>query len=192
MRNIILITVLLASLFAAENINAQAKKIDTTAYFGEAGYRVSCTNKKEDDNFISIMPKNFKNTARDITFGVRGRLTSIIVDDLNDDGFPDLMLIVYSGPKHEIATIYGISSKENTELAQVYFPDVYSDSKLREGYKGYDEFTIVAGSLLRSYPIFKPTDTDKPTGGTRVVQYKIVTGERGGLTFKALRNYEKP
>jgi hypothetical protein len=47
------------------------------------------------------------------------------------------------------------------------------------------------GILTQSFPIYLPTDTDAPTGGTRVVQYNIVKGEKGNLNFKVLRSYEK-
>ncbi len=183
----------LASVLVAFCAQAQNKKIDTTASFGDAGYRVSCTNKKEDENIVNIVPKGFKNTARDITVAIKGKLISIIVDDLNDDGFPELLLCYFSGAKLEMGNIYGVSSSGNNELLPIAFPDLYNDPKLRVGYKGHDEFTIMAGSLMRSFPIYKPEDTTTPTGGTRVIQYKImpVPNRADVLTFKVLRSYEK-
>lgn len=191
MLNITTFTFFLASLFST--VYAQNKKIDTTAMYGDVGYHVTCNNKKEDDNGVTISPKGFKNTVRDAAFPIRGRLTKIIVDDFNDDGFPDLLLCIYNWQNHEKGSIYGISSKENASMLPVSFPDIYSDPKNREGYKGQDEFTVTVGSLLRSFPIFKPTDTDKPTGGIRVMQYKIVhsTEHSDALVFKLLRSYEK-
>ena len=180
----------LANLCITMNIDAQIQKIDTTAFFGVAGYRVTCSNKKEDANQVSISPKKFKNTVRDVSFMVKGKLTKILVDDLNDDGFPDLLLCLYSGVKNEKGTIVGIYSNE-TAIMPVAFPDIYEDAKLREGYKGQDEFTIMVGSLMRSFPIFKPTDTDTATGGTRVIQYKIVPNAEKRMTFNVLRTYMK-
>ena len=183
-------TFALANLFILKGIDAQMQKIDTTAFFGVAGYRVTCSNKKEDINQVSISPKKFKNTVRDVSFAVKGKLAKILVDDLNDDGFPDLLLCLYTGAKSEKGTIVGIYSNE-TAIMPVAFPDIYDDPKLREGYKGQDEFTIIMGSLLRSFPIFKPTDTDTATGGTRVIQYKIIPDAERRMSFKVLRTYMK-
>ena len=180
----------LANLFTSINIDAQVQNIDTTAFFGVAGYRVTCSNKKEDANQVSISPKKFKNTVRDVSFMVKGKLAKILVDDLNDDGFPDLLLCLYTGVKNEKGTIVGIYSNE-AAIMPVAFPDIYDDPKLRDGYKGYDEFNIIMGSLLRSFPIYKPTDTDTATGGTRVIQYKIIPDAEKRMSFKVLRTYMK-
>ena len=110
---------------------------------------------------------------------------------MNDDGFPDLLLCVYSGDKYEKGTILGIYSSENTSLMGASFPDIYDDPKLREGYKGHDEFTTMVGSLLRSFPIYKAGDTDTATGGTRVIQYKIMPDAEKRMVFKVLRTYIK-
>ena len=77
---------------------SQIKKVQekirekTTAFFNNSGYRVTCSNKKDDANNITISPKKFKNTVSDASFDIKGRLVKILVDDLNDDGFPDLLL----------------------------------------------------------------------------------------------------
>ena len=69
---------------------------------------------------------------------------------------------------------------------------VYNDQKLSEGYKGHDEFTLMLGTLVRTFPVYKTGDTDTPTGGKRVVQYKIMNDENGRMVFKVLRSYDKP
>ena len=178
------------ALIYAASVSAQFKKIDTTAKLGDAGYRVSCNNKKDDENSLSISPVGFKG-ARPIYFNIKGKVSKIIVDDLNDDGYPDLLVLIYTGANNEIGNVVGITSNQNTDIMPVFFPDIYNDPKLREGYKGHDEFAVVVGTLLRTFPIYKPGDTDTPSGGKRVVQYKIDKGENGRLTFKMLRTYEK-
>jgi len=182
---------LIAGLALAQISNAQFRRVDTTAKLGDVGYHVICNNKKTDVNSLYIAPIGFKNTAHPAYFNLKGRISQIAVDDLNDDGFPDLLVFVYTGDSSILGNVVGVASSNNDEMLPVYFPDIYNDPKLREGYKGHDEFKVMVGSLLRTFPIYKPGDTDIPTGGKRVIQYKIVPGERGGLTFKALRSYEK-
>ena len=190
MRYTTILSFALVSFFMPVCVKAQGVKIDTTAFYGNAGYRVTCSNKKDDANEVTISPKKFKNTVRDVSFTVKGRLTKILVDDLNDDGFPDLLLCVYTGAKFEKGTIVGIYSSD-AAIMPAGFPDIYDDPKIREGYKGHDEFTIVVGSLLRSFPIYKPEDTDTATGGTKVIQYKIIPDANKRMVFKVLRSYVK-
>jgi hypothetical protein len=76
-------------------------------------------------------------------------------------------------------------------LVAASFPDIYSNPALREGYKGHDAFSSLMGTLMQSFPVYKPGDTDTATGGTRVIQYDLGKAENGGLTFQVLRSYEK-
>ena len=191
MGNITILSFLLAGLFGTVHVQAQARKIDTIASFGSAGYRVTCSNKNESENQVSVSPKGFGKEVTDLSFAIKGRLRKILVDDLNSDGYPDLIICIYGGVNGEMGNIAGIASSGNTSLVPVHFPDIYGNPKLSEGYKGHDEFTIMIGTLLQSFPIYKPGDTDTPTGGTRVIQYKTVSGENGNLTLKVLRSYEK-
>jgi hypothetical protein len=190
MRNVIILFFAFAALFARGSVHAQVKKIDTTASFGGIGYRVQCNNKSSDDNLVAITPKGFGKDVRDISFSIRGKLHKILVDDLNEDGFPDLLLCVYNGPNGELGNIVSVASGGTNSLIPVKFPDIYSDPKLSEGYKGHDQFTVLVGTLLQSFPVYKTGDTDTPTGGTKVIQYKMMKAENG-YTFKVLRSYIK-
>src|SRR5689334_3887575 len=102
MRNITTLSFLFAGLFAAVSAQAQTKKMDTTATFGGIGYRVSCNNKNADQNDVNISPKGFGKDVTDMAVTIKGRLQKILVDDLNEDGFPDLVLCFYNGPKGEL------------------------------------------------------------------------------------------
>jgi hypothetical protein len=186
----IFLPLLFASLFATIKIKAQVRKIDTTAGFAGFTYRVSCNNKNGVENVVAISPKGFGKDIRDIAFNIKGQLHKILVDDLNEDGYPDLLLCVYNGPNGELGNIAAVASNGNNSLLPVKFPEIYSDPKLSEGYKGHDEFSVLVGTLMQSFPVYKAGDTDTPTGGTKVIQYKMVKAENG-YTFKALRSYMK-
>jgi hypothetical protein len=118
-------------------------------------------------------------------------LRKILIGDLNGDGYPDLILCIYSGANGEMGNVAGIASSGNASLVPVYFPDIYSNSKLREGYRGNDEFTVMMGTLFQSFPVYTSGDTAVATGSKRVIQYNITKGENGNLTFKVLYSYEK-
>ena len=81
------LSILFTVLFSMANAQVPGRKIDTTAFLGNtAGYRVTCNNKTENENTVTIYPKGFKNEAREVSFTMRGRLRKIIVDDLNEIG----------------------------------------------------------------------------------------------------------
>jgi len=190
MGNITTLSFLFAGLFATVSAQAQVRKIDTTAGFSGVSYRVSCNNKNADENNVTISPKGFGKDVSDILLTIKGRLHKILVDDLNEDGFPDLVLCFYNGPNGELGNITSIASNGNNSLVPVTFPDIYTDQKLSEGYKGHDEFAVLVGTLQQSFPFYKTGDTDTPTGGTKVIQYKMEKVENR-YTFKVLRSYFK-
>ena len=124
-------------------------------------------------------------------FFARGRVTGAQIDDLNTDGFYDLVVYVYSGPSGEFGTVYALMSQENKSLLPVLLPDPMLDGKINQGYKGYDEFSMLDGTILRKFPIYKTGDEKgKPTGGFRVVQYQTVRDEQQVYKFQVLRTYE--
>lgn len=172
-------------------INAQVKKIDTIAALGGVSYHVTCNNKSETENSVTVSPKGLGKDINDFAVNVKGRLRKIIVDDVNGDGYPDLIFCVYGGANGDMGNIAAVTTSGNNSITPAYFPDIYSNPKISQGYKGHDEFTTMMGTLTQSFPIYLAADTDTPTGGTRVVQYNIERGEKGSLNFKVLRSYEK-
>ena len=185
------ILLLLAAIIISVSSRAQVKKIDTTASIGSISYRVICNNKNENDNQVSVTPKGLGKDVNDFSLNIKGRLRKILVDDLNADGYPDLVLRVYGGANGDMGNIAVITTNGNNTIQPAYFPDIYGNPKISQGYKGHDDFTVMVGTLTQSFPIYLPTDTDTPTGGTRVVQYNIEKNEKGNLSFKVLRSYEK-
>jgi hypothetical protein len=176
--------------FSAATSDAQSKKFDTTVKIGDEGYRVVSNNKNADKNEVTVTPVNLKFEGTNPSFMVYGKITKTFTDDFNDDGRPDLIICVYSGDNGEIGTIIGIAYNADKTLEPIYFPDVYLDAKLRDGYKGHDVFSDLTGTLLRKFPIYLQGDApDKPTGGIRTVQYKVMQ-DNGHLSFKVLRSYD--
>ena len=176
-------------LFTALHVQSQTKKFDTTVKFGDNGYRVICSNKNAEKNDVSVSPVGFNPTGAKPEFTVVGKVTKAMSDDFNDDGRPDLAICVFTGPNLEIGSVVGISYNADKNFEGIYFPDIYLDAKIREGYKGHDEFSVLTGTLMRKFPIYLPSDTDKPTGGTRTIQYKAMP-DKGHLSFKVLRWFD--
>jgi hypothetical protein len=171
---------------------AQGRRIDTTMKVGKAGYRINCLNKSAEKNAISINPVGFENEVRDFSFDLKGLLTGAEVDDLNKDGFPDLLLYVNTKDSLNKSTVIGISSMENKSVVPIVLPDILDDPRLRDGYKGSDQYMLLEGILMRTYPLFEKdaNGVQQPTGKMRRLIYRVAQGEQGSLKFVISRFYD--
>jgi hypothetical protein len=187
-----------AGLLSIATASAQVtfNRIDTTLKIGRVGYRVECRNKSIEGNLLTVKPIGFDGSAREISFPLRGRVSKAEIDDLNSDGFPDMVLYVYSDSNAVFETVYAFLSEGNKSITGCVLPDPMMDGKINTGYKGHDTFILMEGNLLQKFPIYKPgDDKDKPTGGTRVVLYQMAKTDNGGdngttYNFTLVRHYD--
>ncbi|MFM8260202.1 MAG: PliI family lysozyme inhibitor of I-type lysozyme [Vulcanococcus sp.] len=119
---------------------------------------------------------------------VDGSVTGARVEDLNSDGRPELLVFVTSAGSGS----YGeVKAWTTGRTGRVLLPIVMNQlsGKLAEGYMGHDRFEVVESTLARSFPIYKPGDSNaKPTGGVRQVNYKLFAGEASWL-FKPVNSF---
>jgi len=109
-----------------------------------------------------------------------GSLTGREVEDLNSDGRPELILFVTSAGSGSYGSVMAWSASKGHTLLPITMPEL--SGKLAQGYMGHDQFAVVETTLMRRFPIYRPGDTNaKPTGGTRQISYKLVSGEAGFL-----------
>lgn len=191
MRRCSLLLVIINLFIYSGDIDAQARRFDSTMKIGKAGYRVTTNNRSQDKNVVNISPIGFDNSVRDFSFDVKGRIRRAEVDDVNRDNFPDLVLYVYHDDTLNKGNVICISSESNTSLKPIVFPDIADDPKLREGYRGSDEFMLMEGMLTRRFPLFSTDSTGaQPTGKIRQVMYRIVPGDKGMMKFQVMRTYD--
>ncbi len=175
----------------AAHAQVPARRYDSSMKIGKAGYKVSCNNRNPEKNTINISPIGFSNEVRDFSFEIKGRILRAEVDDVNRDNYPDLMLYVYNGDTLNKGTVICISSEANNNVVPIGFPDIVDDPKLRDGYRGFDEFRLMEGVLTRRFPLFTPDSLGaQPTGKMRQVMYRVVPGEKSGLKFQVMRTYD--
>lgn len=184
--------VLVVGIFSLSALHAQYRRIDTTMRVGKAGYRVFCTNKNPEKNNLSITPVGFESGSREVTLELKGRILATESDDLNNDGFPDLVLYVYSSDVNGYGKVFGVYSDKNQGIRPIFFPDIMDDVKLSVGYKGHDEYSLVEGNLMRRFPVYQKVDSvnTAPNGMMRQIQYRVVPMEPEGFKFKVLRSFE--
>lgn len=185
------IILLIIAFVTSMTVSAQ-RRYDSTMKVGKIGYRVSTNNKNEERNTTTISPIGFNSGARDVTIEVRGRIVKSEVDDLNRDGFPDLVMYIFNVTKNT-GTVIGVSSDKNESFQPIFFPDIADDPKLRVGYNGGDQFLLMEGMLIRRFPLFTMDSANnimKPIGMTRQIMYTVAPDEKGTQRFKAGRTYD--
>jgi hypothetical protein len=192
MRFMLIRTLFFALALIPTVLMAQGRRIDTTMKVGKAGFRVNCYNKSSEKNPITIYPVGFESEARDFSFELKGVLMGTEVDDLNKDGFPDLLLYVASSDSLNKSSVIAISSQENKSVAPIVFPDILDDPRLRDGYKGADKYMLLEGVLMRTYPLYEKdaSGVQQPTGKMRRLMYRVAPGEQGSLKFVVARFYD--
>jgi hypothetical protein len=186
-------SILMGALFLAVSANSQVilPKIDTTVKVGKVGYHVDCRNKKVEENDLQIRPMGFSSEVKPMEFMIRGRVAKAEIDDLNSDGYPDLVLYVYTDSSAVFGTVYAFVSKANKAVVGCFLPDPVMDGKINAGYKGHDTFSLMEGYLLEKFPIYKSgDDKDSPSGGTRVILYQLVPDEGDRFKFTKVRTYD--
>lgn len=191
----VLFGILLIVTLPATAIHAQTDfpKMDTTVLFGKTGYRVECKNKSYTENMLEVRPVGFKSEAREVSFMMHGRTAKAEIDDLNGDGYPDLVLFVCTDSNANFGTIYAFISKANKSITGCVLPDPMMDGKINEGYKGHNQFSVMQGYLLEKFPVYKPADDkDKPSGGLRSILYQLVPDEGERFKFQKVRSYDTP
>lgn len=177
--------------FASATAQVAFNKIDSTLKIGKVGYKVDCRNKKVNENQLIVRPVGFESEAKEISFPLKGRVARAEIDDLNNDGFPDLVLYIYKDSNAVFGTAYAFISDANKAILVCVSPDVQLDGKISGGYRGHDQFSLMEGTLVQRFPIYNTgDDKDKPTGGNRVLLYKLIRNDNGGYKFSLLRLYE--
>lgn len=191
MKRLVILPFLGLLFFDTANAQLSFGKIDSTLKIGNAGYRVTCRNKSATENQLIITPIGFQG-AQKINYTLNGRLAQAEIDDLNSDGFPDLVLFIYTDSNAVFGTVFAFLSEANKSIAPCILPDIRMDGKINTGYKGHDQFSVMASYLQQKFPIYKAGDKDAPTGGTRVILYQLVRDDEGKFKFDKVRFYDTP
>lgn len=137
---------------------------------------------------VVVKGKGSIQQLRIITTGLKGsidtadmELDTVLnaeIEDLDHDGFPELLIYTQSAGSGSYGQVIGFSPNKGKSISQINFPELNKGSKESIGYMGHDSFSIVESSLSRRFPIYETSDNNvKATGKIRQLQYKLKNGE---------------
>jgi hypothetical protein len=139
-------------------------------------YEVKSTGKGSIQK-LSIVPAGLKMYNDSISLEV-DPIIGAEIEDLDSDGFPELLIYTQSADSGSYGNVIGYSPNKGKSLSQIYFPELDKKSATMNGYMGHDEFAIVENSLVRRFKIYQGADSNtKPTGKLRQLEYKLKPGE---------------
>lgn len=139
-----------------------------------------------NSDYFEVRSANGKLTIR--TFGqddgnelfehtITGEVMGAEAADLNQDGFPELLVFVTEAGSGSYGNVIGYSSNNGKSMTQVQFPPTAENTKINQGYMGHDSFSTAEDTLVQTFPVYKSGDSNaNPTGPTRQVQYVLVDG----------------
>ena len=109
---------------------------------------------------------------------IDGAVVNAEIEDLNSDGYPELLIYTVSAGSGSYGDVIGYSVNAGKSMSEIYFPTLADNAEANKGYMGHDEFAIVETTLSRRFKTYTEGDNNSaPTGKTRQIQYKLKDGE---------------
>jgi hypothetical protein len=122
-------------------------------------------------NTVSIRLRGADTRATDAADGIIYRAE---IADINADGRPEVYAYVSSAGSGSYGSLFAYVIEEDMTMSPVTLPDLTDYAQASDGYMGHDEFSVVASSLVRRFPLYQAGDVNaEPSGGTRNVVYKL-------------------
>lgn len=131
---------------------------------------------------VTIESQGFREDNRTVYFQEIDPVIQILQADLDKNGFEELYFITQSVGSGSYGTIYGLNSNNDKSVSEIYFEGatLYNTKvgDLYEGHMGHDDFSLVDGDLINTFPVYREGDSNgNPTGGERKVFYELTQGE---------------
>ncbi|MCW8848730.1 MAG: PliI family lysozyme inhibitor of I-type lysozyme [Melioribacteraceae bacterium] len=141
-------------------------------------------------NTLIIKTEGLEIKIQDIILEIDGNVTNAEIEDLNSDGWPEILIYTTSAGSGSYGSVIGYSVDKGKSMSKIYFPNIAENDKINKGYMGHDEFSIIETSLVQRFPVYKIGDVNaKPSGKIRQIKYKLIN-EKDSKVFKYEKSYE--
>lgn len=164
---------------STENASPEEAKVvfEKTLSLQNISFEITATGEGSISQ-LTIQPQGLELDNRAINLEVLGQVSNAEIEDLNSDGFPEVLIYTTSAGSGSYGNVIGYSVNNGKSISQISFPEISENPEASKGYMGHDEFAIVETTLVRRFPIYAEGDTNsKPSGKTRQIQYKLKDGE---------------
>jgi len=144
---------------------------------GEIKFNISA-KKINGQSEITVTPSGLEIRNTPVTQTMDGSVVDALVDDLNSDGSPELLIFTRSDGSGSYGNVLAFSVNNKKSMSMVYFPPITDNAVLGKGYMGHDEFKVIDKLLIQRFPIYNEGDSNaNPSGGIRQISYEMVNGE---------------
>lgn len=127
---------------------------------------------------VTIQTDDLQLKDQKIEVEIEGRVVNAEIEDLNVDGYPEILIYTVSAGSGSFGNVIGYSVTEGNSIESIYFPEISKNPRINKGYKGHDNFVIMETNLNRSFQLYtEGASNAQPTGYIRQIQYKLVDGE---------------
>jgi hypothetical protein len=140
-------------------------------------FKISATGTSSKQK-VTIETDDLQQKDQIVETEIEGRVVNAEIEDLNLDGYPEILIYTVSAGSGSFGNVIGYSVTNENSIDSIYFPEISQNPRINKGYKGHDNFVIVETNLNRSFQLYNERDSKaQPTGYIRQIQYKLVDGE---------------
>ena len=127
---------------------------------------------------LNVQPQGLSIDNRIFSMEIDGSIVDAEIDDLNNDGYPEVLIYTQSAGSGSYGNVIGFSVNNGKSMSQIAFPNIADNPRANTGYMGHDKFAIIEKRLVQRFPIYKQGDTNSnPTGKIREIHYQLTDGE---------------
>lgn len=107
-----------------------------------------------------------------------GVIKNAEIEDLDADGFPEILIYVGTEKDPWIKQVIGFSPNKGKSLSAISFSNIESNPSVNTGYPRQDEFALVENTLVQRFKLYDPKgNSTKENSKIRQIQYKLKPGE---------------
>ncbi len=139
----------------------------------DIGFSVSAKPINGTQQDLVIFPYGLELPDQAITRTIDGIVVDAEIEDLDSDGFPEIVVYTQSGP-HKKGDVIACSVLKKRSMILMYFPPIAENVKISKGYEGYDTFSLVETNLIHRFPLY---EKGQATGKMRQISYQLQNGE---------------
>ena len=138
----------------------------------DVGFNITA-KPKDGKTELEIFPFGLKLDKQTLTQTIDGVVIDAEVEDLDADGSPEVVVYTQSGQDKK-GNVIACSVLKKNSMILCYFPSVEENDKIKTGYNGNDQFSLIERNLVQRFPVYA---NGKESGKTRQVSYTLEKGE---------------